>query len=544
MTRQLLIVLLIIIFVLPVHAQACGDFESRLQPGMIVRVTAGEPNNVRAEPSLSSELVGQLDGGTTFVVLGEAVCADGLTWWEVRNSRTGVEGYTVEGTSDSYWTEPASIDILAENMAVNFTPVANDMTLEMMPPMSGDNGFRGPSPSFIQADLVSPIVGGFHDSEIVILPIGDFEDIHPEMYERLTWMRERVLNPSTDDPIPTPLIYAFGAARIHESHVEWLSNDVMIGTRYLAQYAQYSAPIRGFELFYTYQGVTYDGRYWVSMILPVIAPPLDSYYDTIRDDIWNDVGVTQEGHNLLDTFATNMADSEFFPTLDVLDNVVLSLNFDGAEGLPAPIVTRLPETYSFDLSALGDSASIEEERHDNVGYLTLYILEAENDAPGWLNVHDERSMASRFKFEHIPILQDLLETQPVNIESIENIHDGWEVYVLGEPTYVETDTLSGVGYFGKGIGSPLTSWLTYHFQGLTHDGAYYLSGGYVVEVPNLSEHRDAFTDEEWERATSRDEATYLAYFQEAQAEFADLTSDDFSPSVDTILGIFASFQLD
>ena len=48
------------------------------------------------------------------------------------------------------------------------------------------------------------------------------------------------------------------------------------GVRVLAEYAQYDAPINNHDLFYHFQGLTQDNKYYVVAILPVGAPILAS----------------------------------------------------------------------------------------------------------------------------------------------------------------------------------------------------------------------------------------------------------------------------
>jgi hypothetical protein len=49
------------------------------------------------------------------------------------------------------------------------------------------------------------------------------------------------------------------------------------GVRYLTQYGNGIVPINNTELFYTYQGLTSDGRYYVSAVLPVNLNGLPMY---------------------------------------------------------------------------------------------------------------------------------------------------------------------------------------------------------------------------------------------------------------------------
>jgi hypothetical protein len=67
-------------------------------------VAPGEPNNLRAEATTSSEKIGQIPAGAEFAVLEGPVCADGLAYWRVEYS--GQLGWTAEGSGDTYWAEP------------------------------------------------------------------------------------------------------------------------------------------------------------------------------------------------------------------------------------------------------------------------------------------------------------------------------------------------------------------------------------------------------------------------------------------------------
>jgi len=56
-------------------------------------VVAQDRLNLRKEPSTSSDIVAELAPGTRLEITGEAVEADGFTWYPVRNPETGDEGF-------------------------------------------------------------------------------------------------------------------------------------------------------------------------------------------------------------------------------------------------------------------------------------------------------------------------------------------------------------------------------------------------------------------------------------------------------------------
>ena len=57
------------------------------------------------------------------------------------------------------------------------------------------------------------------------------------------------------------------------------------GIRYVTEYAQMTYPITNHEMFFSFQGLTTDGKYWVSIILPISHPSLlDNGDDTSSAD--------------------------------------------------------------------------------------------------------------------------------------------------------------------------------------------------------------------------------------------------------------------
>lgn len=75
-----------------------------LSPGDVVSITM-TPLNLRAEPSISGEIVTELDGTSTLTVTGEPVDADDYTWYPVEVDTTGEAGYVA-----SNYLQLASVD--------------------------------------------------------------------------------------------------------------------------------------------------------------------------------------------------------------------------------------------------------------------------------------------------------------------------------------------------------------------------------------------------------------------------------------------------
>lgn len=66
--------------------------------------------------------------------------------------------------------------------------------------------------------------------------------------------------------------------------VEYLTFEGGSGVRFVSQYGQAAWPINNSDLFYAYQGLTDDGMYLISAILPVSHPSLPADGDTFIGD--------------------------------------------------------------------------------------------------------------------------------------------------------------------------------------------------------------------------------------------------------------------
>ncbi len=90
--------------------QACPDspYLSHLRPGMNAKIALDPPlpNRVRDKPSTDSTILGYIDPGGTVEILEGPSCSQGWTWWKVKESSSGLSGWTAEGDKDGYWLIP------------------------------------------------------------------------------------------------------------------------------------------------------------------------------------------------------------------------------------------------------------------------------------------------------------------------------------------------------------------------------------------------------------------------------------------------------
>ncbi len=130
--------------------------------------------------------------------------------------------------------------------------------------------------------------------------------------------------PDTYDQLP--FLPVWNAVQSYRSNVKYLDFANGSGVRYLTLYAQYPAPVNNADLFYTFQGLTSDGRYVISVILPIDHPSLPTDADALG--IENLQAIAQDYNN----YRANMEKSleaepedSFSPDLSRLDALMQSL---------------------------------------------------------------------------------------------------------------------------------------------------------------------------------------------------------------------------
>lgn len=175
--------------------------------------------------------------------------------------------------------------------------------------------------------------GKFFDPVIRVYSAAEFAAMNTSIADRITDMNSLLASQVADPAETIPFLPIFNAAQIFRARVGFVPFQNGSGVRFLTEYGQYSAPVNNNDLFYTYQGLTADGKYWVSAIFPINAPWLQ--------ETWNSTTVPVDGvpfpslenqdavqaYYVTMTDRLNAAEAEgFTPSALCLDQFMQSLN--------------------------------------------------------------------------------------------------------------------------------------------------------------------------------------------------------------------------
>jgi len=164
----------------------------------------------------------------------------------------------------------------------------------------------------------------FHNPQIIVYPVEEYAQLSEGVSTIVGDLRRLLAERSMTVPESgLPFLPTWNAAQMMQTQFTYLDFKNGSGIRYLTQYGQAAWPINNESMFYTFQGLTEDGLYYISAIFPVsnpVLPPANSV--ALSDDF-------------IDRFPEYVAETEalldgepaanFTPEITVLDNLLYSL---------------------------------------------------------------------------------------------------------------------------------------------------------------------------------------------------------------------------
>jgi hypothetical protein len=158
------------------------------------------------------------------------------------------------------------------DITLDYSAVAQNVTVETVPAQPA-NGARPAGPEYRRLTLQGyPVANHLHKPQIFIYPTGDLASANENAGKMVTELQALLQTQQAGDPLP--FLPLFNAAQVMHAQVQYLDFKNGKGVRFLTQFDQAPLPINNYELFYTFQGLTSDGKYYVAAVLPVTNPEL------------------------------------------------------------------------------------------------------------------------------------------------------------------------------------------------------------------------------------------------------------------------------
>ena len=225
-------------------------------------------------------------------------------------------------------TEP--IGEIQTGVSFDYSAVAQSATLETVPAQTAaaDAPNWEGAPEFQRLTLQGYAVADHPiQPQIFIYPVADLAAANERMGEAAADLQALLQSRQPGEQIPyLPLLAS--AKEVLIARVDYLDFQGGSGVRFLTQAGNGLAPVNNSALVYTFQGLTSDGKYYISAVLPVTHPDLGA--ETTPDEEMINAITADPGY-----YASYLAEktawldgqpaASFTPDLDKLDALIRSI---------------------------------------------------------------------------------------------------------------------------------------------------------------------------------------------------------------------------
>ena len=182
-------------------------------------------------------------------------------------------------------------------------------------------------PAYDEFNFVGyPSKNTYHQPRLEIYAVAEFVAINPAAKDQIEKLKQ-LLGDAPAAPAEIPLIPIFNAAQVFRAQIKYLNFQGGQGIRFVTQYAQAILPINNLEIFYTFQGLTSDGQYYVAAILPVATSVLPDTNQLSPEQVqtFNTAGAFEAYLGQVVQILNGLPPTDFTPNLDRLDTLLQSL---------------------------------------------------------------------------------------------------------------------------------------------------------------------------------------------------------------------------
>ena len=269
-------------------------------------------------------------------------------------------GNQLDGTITADGQAPFSVDYKGVHFSAD-PSLATSIWPEVIPATPVPKALDGPSywlaiPEYIRFTFGDPSHSpgrkrmGFNlaaEAQILVFRLAELADMNPLVQSQIESLRKLLAERGTVPAGELPLLPLTNSAQVFHAQVQYFDSGNIQGLRFISQHSQDPAPIvLSQELFYTFQGFTADGAYYVAAFFSLTTAALP---DTLEVADWEAFHANYDAY-LVETTAVldQLPLAEFTHDLALLDAVIMSLQVEpdkalsGAETTPSSLPLVVP----------------------------------------------------------------------------------------------------------------------------------------------------------------------------------------------------------
>jgi hypothetical protein len=265
------------------------------------------------------------------VTLQQTIVSLQLTQAELNRGETAEEEPTETPPTPTVTVEPPDVNFEGISFSYDQT-IARKITPAVVQGQNlGEQSMPGDTyPTYIEFSFEPYAVSDhFHEPKIIIYPVEEYRIINTYAANIIDNLQQTLIDkPGGSAMSDLPFLPMWPAQQMFSAKVAYFDFQNGSGLRFLTMYGQALYPIDNINLFYTYQGITHDGRYYLCAVLPVINAGLPNDGTSLLEDY----------EAFIDNWDTYLTESmswlevetpqNFYPNLESLDEMMSSFNIN------------------------------------------------------------------------------------------------------------------------------------------------------------------------------------------------------------------------
>jgi hypothetical protein len=202
-------------------------------------------------------------------------------------------------------------------------------------PAEPEPGLGGAMPQHVQFSFVegpdSPTseCGTVREAQLCVFPVADMRALDPSVAQTVDDLTA-LLASRPANPAEIPVFPVIPAHQVFRAQVRYLSFPSGTGVRFVTYYAQDVSPATNQSVFFTFQGLTSDGRSYVCLFWPVDTAALPNSAQEALGGQSYDAWAAQYDAYLAQTVQTlnGLSPEAFTPNLTLLDDMLQTIRID------------------------------------------------------------------------------------------------------------------------------------------------------------------------------------------------------------------------
>jgi len=223
-------------------------------------------------------------------------------------------------------------DICFENVCFNYSQeITANVWGEIIPEYDPEyEGIERHTPQHLKFNFNNYAVEErYHNPFILVYPVAQLIEFDEYTEWHVNTLQSLIAS-QPENPVDFPFLPIWNAGALFHSNVDYVDFHNGSGIRYLTEFGQARWPIANTHMFYTFQGITTDGQYYIAAVLPVNHPGVYETGDEVGNDwegFYDDAVFTTYMDGAVAMLNSQPNDS-FTPNLTHLDELFQSMQVE------------------------------------------------------------------------------------------------------------------------------------------------------------------------------------------------------------------------